>query len=62
MTLYKPDFDRMYDDERQSFDALVHYGRLVPVEPDDEAKDALDLIDAYLSIVRNILGVGEETP
>ena len=40
-------------------DAYVD-GVLVPVEPDyDEAKDALDLIDAYLSIVRSILGIGE---
>ena len=31
--LYRPDLDRMYDDERQMFDGLVKYGRLVPVEP-----------------------------
>lgn len=31
-TLYQPDFDRMYDDERQMFDGLVEYGRLVPVK------------------------------
>ena len=31
-TLYQPDLDRMYDDERQMFDGLVKYGRLVPVK------------------------------
>ena len=31
-TLYQPDFDRMYDDERQMFNGLVKYGRLVPVK------------------------------
>ena len=31
-TLYQPDFDRMYDDERQMFDVIVKNGRLVPVK------------------------------
>ena len=43
-TLYQPDLDRMYDDERQMFDGLVKYGRLVPVERCDHGN-----IDPHIS-------------
>ena len=63
MTLYRLDADKVMTGWMiRAVDDAIQAGVLVPVEPDGEAKDALDLIDAYLTIVRNILGVGEETP
>ena len=60
MTLYRIVKTQMVDGDQYAMDGAMYMGRLVPVEPDyDEAKDALDLIDAYLSIVRSILGIGE---
>ena len=58
MTLYR----EITDEERRTWSASRYTTiSAVPVEPDyDEAKDALDLIDAYLSIVRSILGIGEK--
>lgn len=44
LAFYRPDFDKMYHDERQMFDCLVRYHRLVLVEPDDIMNAAHKLV------------------